>query len=52
MINEIEVLGEDGKTWYLWKNRVFAHDLGNEVLRALEIYSKVRVNGGKIYSVN
>jgi len=51
MINEIEVLGIDGKTWYLWLNNVMADKLGIEVFRALQTYDKVRVNGGKVYQV-
>lgn len=51
MNNEIEVLSDDG-CWYLWKNQVKNENLGNEVLRALCIYSKCRINGGKIYSVD
>jgi hypothetical protein len=51
MINEIEVLSDDGR-WYLWNNQVHTAQLGNEVLRALQTYSKCRVNGGKVYSVD
>lgn len=51
MLNKIEVFGDAG-VWLLWLNNVKEENLGKEVFRALQMYEKVRVNNGKIYSVS
>jgi len=41
-MTKIEVLGNDGKTWYLWLNDV--SDVLKELGRALKVYDVARVN--------
>ena len=42
--NKVEVIGLDGVTWYLWLHEVRNEQLGAEILRALKVYPKIRVN--------